>query len=171
MGRIVRFALTTVTAYLVIVGTLTLLFGNPVAERLLFGPDAGQSEKVISVWLEQEPLPAVTPFWSDVGEIGARGVAVQGLLLVWAAGLVLLYALGWSGRGGSRWWRGLGFGVVVWVVVFVFFEAWVPFNLLGEPFRLVVVELSLQLATMMLAGIAIAFVYRPADQGVPSRDA
>jgi hypothetical protein len=46
------------------------------------------------MWLEQEPRPAVTPLWDDLGEINNRGLAVQGLLLVWAFALVLVCALG-----------------------------------------------------------------------------
>jgi hypothetical protein len=151
-----------VVAYVVAVASLTLLFGNPLSERLLFTPAAGQSPKVLAVWLEQPPLPAVTPLWADVGSIDGRGLAVQALLLAWALGLALVYALGWRQRPGPAWRRGLAFGVAMWAVVFVFFEAWVPFNVLGEPFHLVAFELALELVAMSLTGVAIAVVYRPA---------
>ena len=48
----------------------------------------------------------------------------------------------------------------MWAILFIFFEAYIPFNLLGEPFQLVLVELSLQLVAMVLTGITIAFLYR-----------
>lgn len=51
----------TAAGYVVAVRSLTLLFGNPLAERLLFTAEAGQSNKVLAVWLELEPLAAVTP--------------------------------------------------------------------------------------------------------------
>lgn len=149
----------SVIAYVVAVASLTILFGNPFIERTLFTEQAGQSDKVLSVWLEQEPLPAVTPFWDELGEINNRGLAVQGLLLVWVFALVLVYALGWAHRTGSRWWRGVTFGVGSWAVLFVFFEAFIPFNVLGEPFPLVLVELVLEMVAMIATGIAIALVY------------
>lgn len=153
----------SVIAYVVAVASLTSLFGNPFIERILFTEQWGQSDKVLSVWLEQEPLPAVTPFWDHLGEIDGRGLAVQGLLLVWTFALVLVYALAWAHGPGSRWWRGVTFGVAVWAVLFVFFEAFIPFNVLGEPFPLVLVELVLELVAMILTGIAIALVYRPGE--------
>jgi len=52
------------------------------------------------------------------------------------------------------------FRVAAWAVVFVLFEALIPFNVLGEPFRLVVVEMALQLVAMLLTGLTIALVYR-----------
>lgn len=111
------------------------------------------------MWLEQEPLPAITPFWDDFGEIDNRGLTVQGLLLVWAFALLLVYALGWAHRPGSRWWRGVTFGVAAWAVLFLFFEAFIPFNVLGEPFPLVLVELALELVAMVVTGTFIALVY------------
>lgn len=153
----------SVVADVVAVASLSVLFGNPFMERVLFTGQAGQSDKVLSVWLEQEPLPAVTPFWDDLGEIDGRGLAVQGLLPVWAFALVLVYALGWAHRPGSRWWRGITFGVAVWAVLFLFFEAFIPFNVLGEPFPLVLLELALELVAMVGTGIVIALVYRPRD--------
>ena len=156
-----RLFAASVAAYLTAVASLTILFGNPVIERFLYTDAVGQSEKVINVFLEQEPLPAVTPFWDQLGEIDGRGLAVQAMLFLWAIAVVVVYALGWADRTGSRWWRGVSFGIAVWAVLFLFFEAYVPFNLLGEPLRLVLVELSLQLIAMIATGIAVAWVYSP----------
>jgi hypothetical protein len=160
-----RVIAAVLVGWFVAVTSLTLLFGNPVTERLLFTGAAGQSEKVLSVWLEQEPLPAVTPLWSDLGDIQARGLAVQAMLLLWMVGVVIVYALGWANRPGPVWRRGATFGITMWLVVFVFFEAWVPFNVLGEPFRFVALQLALQLVAMTATGMAVAALYssRPAS--------
>lgn len=145
--------------------SLTLLLGNPLVAYALFTDQAGQSEKVLSVWTEQEPHPAVTPFWDDLDQIDGRGLAVQAMLLVWASALVFAYALGWSGRPGRPIWRGLTFGVAMWAVLFLFYEAFIPFNLLGEPFRLVLLELALTLVAMVITGVVIALMYRPRSEG------
>jgi len=160
-----RLLITSVVAYIVAVATLTLLLGNPFISELLFSEEAGQSEKVLSVWLEQDPLPAVTPFWGDLGEIDGRGMAVQAMLLVWALGVVLVYASGWANKPRGILWRGLTFGVAVWAVLFLFYEAFIPFNLLGEPFPLVLVELALTLVAMLITGVVIALLYRPTADG------
>lgn len=157
-GRLVGASLT---GYVVAVASLTVLFGNPFVKRILFTDDAGQSAKVLSVWLEQEPLPAVTPFWDKLGEVSGRGLVVQALLLVWSFAVAITYALGWVHRRGSRAWLGATFGLAMWAVLFLFFEAYVPFNILGEPFRLILLELALELVAMIAMGIAIAWVYSP----------
>lgn len=155
----------TAAAYVVAVGSLTLLFGNPLAERILFTDDGGQAGKVLAVWFEHEPLPAVTPFWDQLGDLEGRGFAVQGMLFLWALALVVFYALGWVNRPGSEWRKGASFGITVWAVLFLFFEAYIPFNLFGEPFHLVLLELTLQLIAMVLTGLTIAGVYRPELSG------
>lgn len=157
-----RALLAAVAAFVVFVAAMTVLFGNPVVERILYTDQVGQSPKVLAMFFEVEPRPAVFWVWDDIGAIGARGAAVETMLLVWALALVLLYAAtGWADRSGSAWRRGVLFGVAAWAVVFVFFEALIPFNVLWEPFGLVVVELVLQLLAMMATGVVIALVYRP----------
>lgn len=159
-----RLLITSVVAYVAAVASLTLLLGNPFISELLFSEEAGQSDKVLSVWLEQEPLPAVTPLWADLDEIDGRGFAVQAMLLLWASALVIVYALGWRDGPGRPIRRGLTFGVAMWAVLFLFYEAFIPFNLLGEPFPLVLVELALTLIAMAITGVVIALTYRPAPE-------
>ncbi len=47
-------------------------------------------------------------------------------------------------------------------MLFLFFKAFTPFNMLGEPLRLVALELGLQLVAMVTTGLVIAVIYRPA---------
>lgn len=42
--------------------SLTVLFGNPPIERVLFSSGGAQSQKVLDVWLSHEPLPTVADF-------------------------------------------------------------------------------------------------------------
>lgn len=169
MGHIAwrRLIGAALVGYVVAMTSLTLLFGNPISQRILFTSEAGQADKVLSVWLEQEPLPAVTPVWDDLGEPNARQAAVQGMLVLWALALTLAFAMGWAHRPGPAWRRGLTFGVTMWAVLFLFFEAWVPLNVLGEPFALVLFELGLELVAMIVTGVAIALLYRPARSDGP----
>jgi hypothetical protein len=143
--------------------SLGLLFGNPFISDIIYTEEAGQSAKAITVWLTLEPLPAVTPFWDDIFAFSARRIAVHGLLLLWSLGLVVIYAVLEENLHGSRVRKGFWFGIGVWWVVFLFFEPWVPFNMFGEPFRLMVLELALQFVAMTATGLTIAFIYRPAN--------
>lgn len=157
-----RVVLSTLAANVATFVSLGLLFGNPVIRDILYTERAGQSAKAIAVWLTLEPLPAVSPFWDDVFAISSRKIAVHGLLLLWTFGLVVIYALLQENLGGSRWRKGFWFGSGVWWVSFLFFESWVPFNMFGEPFQLTVLQLVLEFVAMVVTGITIALIYRPA---------
>lgn len=156
-----RVALAAIAANLTTLVALGALFGNPLVESILYTDQFGQSPKVLSVFLEQEPLPAVTPFWDAALDVSRRELAVHGLLLVWSLALVVVFAVVWVPRPGTWWRKGLQFGVAVWAILFLFFEAFVPFNMLGEPIRLVGLELTLQLIAMLLSGMVIAYFCRP----------
>lgn len=158
-----RAVISAFAANIVTLGSLGLLFGNPFISGLIYTDRAGQSEKVLSVWLEMEPLPAVTPMWDDMLDFNPRRLAVHALLLLWSLGLVVIYAKIRNSLDGGNMRKGLLFGAGTWLVLWVFFEAWVPFNMLGEPFTLTVVELALELVAMLATGVTIALLYRPAE--------
>lgn len=162
-----RAVLAAFVANIVTLVSLGLLFGNPLIRDIIYTEQAGQSAKALAVWLELEPLPAVTPFWDDFLDFSARRLAVQGLLLLWTLGLVVIYAKIEYSLTGNRVRKGLLFGVGVWWVLFLFFEPWVPFNMFGEPFRLMVLELALELVAMAVTGVAIALTYRPPTLDTP----
>lgn len=157
-----RIVLAGIAANVTTLVALGLLFGNPLVEPILYTQQAGQSPKVLSMFFT-EPLPVVTPFWDAALQVSPRKLAVQGMLLVWSLALVVVFAVVWEPRRGPWWRKGLEFGVAAWAMLFLFFEAFIPFNMLGEPIRLVALELALQLAAMVLTGLVIAVVYRPAS--------
>jgi len=167
-----RVAATTIAAHVTTFLVLGLLFGNPWVERVLFTDQAGQSPKVLSVFFEQEPLPAVTPAGEGALDVTTRRLTMQGLLFLWSLSLVLAFATTLALRPGRPWLKGVGFGVAAWGVTFLFLEAWVPYNMLGEPIGLVGLELGLQLVAMIVTGIVIAVTYQtpPAVAGGDRED-
>jgi hypothetical protein len=56
--------------------------------------------------------------------------------------------------------RGLTFGVVAWALMAPWFEFYLPWNVMREPFALVLLELLCWLAVQLLVGVAIASVFR-----------
>lgn len=125
--------------------------------RLLgFGWDGGgflldparQSPKLIAVWTELEPLPRI---------VAEPGPMVLGLLL-FAVGHAFIYrwlAPTWPPGTPARALRMSG---LLFLVCFLFWEFFTPFNLFGEPVSLIAVELLFWGAIALAEGFAIAGV-------------
>lgn len=164
-----RVVLAALLGYVVLFTALTFLLGNPIISDILFTPGAGQSEKVLAVFFAQEPLPALTPLWDDAFnyEQAGRKVAVQFWLFLWMLGIAVIFAIVKESIPGQGWQKGLWLGLGVWLILWLFFEAFAPFNLLGEPFRLVLIELTMQLIATLLMGVTIAFIYSLDEESEP----
>jgi hypothetical protein len=107
-----------------------------------------QSKKLIAVWTQIEPLPLVVsnpaPIISGLFIFGLiHGFIYRWLSPAWPAGITA---------------RALRFAVLVFVLAYVFWEFFTPFNQLGEPFRLLVLELAFWLTIALAEAFAIAFV-------------
>jgi len=109
-----------------------------------------QSEKLRKVLFEMEPLPLM---FSN-GPLYMAGIAVIGVL----HGLVFAYlepALPSQGRVK----RGLAYGVILWILMAVYFEFHAPFNMFGEPISLVFVELGFWAVVLAVEGVVLSFIY------------
>lgn len=138
-------------------GGLALNIAMLLTFRLLgFGWNGGgilldpsiQSPKLIAVWTQIEPLPLV---------VSNPAPIIGGLLIF---GLIHGFMYRWL----SPAWpvgitaRALRFTVLVFVLSYVFWEFFTPFNQLGEPGRLLVLELGFWLTIALAEAFAIAFV-------------
>ncbi|GEM_PF-287812 len=105
-----------------------------------------QSKKLIAVWTELEPLPLVVdrPVLIILG-IVAFGIAhaylYRWLCAAWPPGIVK---------------RGLSFALLVFVMSFLFWEFFTPFNQFGEPVGLIAIELAFWALIALADGFAIA---------------
>ena len=140
----------------IIGGVAGILAGAAAAFPLLFVVgsstvfnDELQSQKLLAVWNDLEPLPLV---------VSAPQAFVVVLILIGVAHGVV-FALVAGGLPPGRLARGLAFGLVVWLMSNLFFELNGPYALLGEPLPLVGVELSVQFVGAMVEGIVISFIY------------
>ncbi|MDW3216905.1 MAG: hypothetical protein R8G01_23140 [Ilumatobacteraceae bacterium] len=146
----------------------TVLFGNPAVESLLFEAGNGQTDSVLEFW-QGDPPPTITPY-GDVVE-GSRLLAVMGMLTLWGIALAAAFEYVRASLP-SRWFgRGIAFGVGAWALAYMFFETWVPYNALHEPFGLVLVELGLELIGMLAVGVALAAVLRDPEPVIELDDA
>ena len=141
-----RAAIAGVAGGVALLAGMFLFFGP--AQSILADP-AHQSPKIIAVFFELEPLPrmATDPF-----------LAYAGFILI---GLIhgLVFALVAPALPGRAWLKGLSYGAVLWLLMVVWFEFFMLWNVLGEPLPLILLELALWLLTVTLEALVIALVY------------
>lgn len=118
-----------------------------IGHALLFDNPA-QSEKVTAVLFEIEPLPLMFTDGLHYMAVAAAIGAVHGLVFVWLAPVL--------GRG--RAGRGLGFAVLAWAMMALYFEFHTPFNMFGEPPALVALELGFWAIVLVVHGLALSYL-------------
>lgn len=125
------------------------------ADGFLLDPSI-QSRKLIAVWTELEPLPLV---------VARPAPIIVGLILF---GIIHAYIYRWItpawGRGILK--RGLSFGLLVFLLTFLFWEFFTPFNMFGEPVGLIAIELCFWAVIAMAGGLAISVIM---ETGAPGR--
>ena len=127
--------------------TFRLIGFGANADGFLLDPSL-QSPKLIAVWTEIEPLPLV---------VSRPAPIILGIVLF---GVVHAYLYRWI----SPAWppgvvrRALSFALLVFLMTFVFWEFFTPFNQFGEPLELVAVELCFWAVIALADGLAIAAI-------------
>lgn len=107
-----------------------------------------QSKKLIAVWTEIEPLPLV---------VNRPLPIIAGII---AFGMVHAYLYRWISPawspGVAR--RGLSFALLVFLMTFLFWEFFTPFNQFGEPLGLIAIELSFWSLIALADGFSISAI-------------
>jgi len=116
--------------------------------QVVLGDPAYQSQKFLDAFTTP-PLPRINTSMPLL----VAGVYVIALV----ATLVFLY-LDDKLRGG---WikRGLEFGLIYWALMVPWFEFYLPFNVMHEPYKLALLEGLLWLGTLLSFGLIISFIY------------
>ncbi len=113
----------------------------------LLNPDV-QSRKLIAVWTEIEPLPLV---------VNSPAPIIVGIILF---GIIHAFVYRWISpawpKGSIA--RGLRMSVLIFLLVFSFWEFFTPFNLFGEPLPLIGLELLFWAIIALADGLVIAFI-------------
>jgi hypothetical protein len=146
--KYLRAGLAGATAFVVANIVSNILFFR-IGKSVLFENEV-QSDKIKDVLFEIEPLPLMF----TNGPLYMAGVAIIGIL----HGLVFAYIEPALPRGG-RLKRGLAYGLIVWTLMAVYFEFHGPFNMFGEPFSLVLVELAFWAVVLAVEGVILSFIY------------
>lgn len=108
-----------------------------------------QSPKLIKVWTELEPIPLAV----NHPEIMTLGFIVLAVIHAFIFSVIKL------GVPGDGWKKGLSFGLIIWLFSYLFFEFFTPWNMFGEPVRLVILELVFWIPVALSEGIVIAKAY------------
>jgi hypothetical protein len=114
---------------------------------ILLNPDV-QSKKLIAVWTEIEPIPLV---------VNNPAPIITGIILF---GIIHAFTYRWIS---SAWpkgivSRGMRMTILIFLLVFSFWEFFTPFNLFGEPLPLIGLELFFWAIIALADGFVIAFI-------------
>jgi hypothetical protein len=122
------------------------LFMNPVSQEIIFSDFMGQSSKLVTVWTQMQPVPSL-------GSLAPALIIMPSIAcLVFARFYDLLPTQ-------DRRLKGLSFGIMLWALVVVFFELFIPYGLFGEPPILLAYELTLWLIGLSTIGIIMGILY------------
>lgn len=107
---------------------------------------SSQSSKLVAVWTQLAPLPLV---------VTTPGPIIIGILLF---GVIHAYLFVWlrPALPGGILNAGLRFGGLVFVMTFLFWEFFTPFNLFGEPLHLIALELLFWACIAAADGLVLA---------------
>jgi hypothetical protein len=127
--------------------TFRLLGLGWTGNGILVNPDL-QSSKLIAVWKQIEPLPLVVvkpaPIIIGIVFFGViHAFIYRWLSPAWPTGVLR---------------RGLRMASLIFLLVFLFWEFFTPFNLFGEPLPLIGLELVFWALIALADGLAIAIV-------------
>lgn len=107
-----------------------------------------QSRKLIAVWTEMEPLPLV---------VSQPVPIILGIICI---GIIHAYLYRWIRpawpSGTAR--RAASFALLVFLLSFLFWEFFTPFNQFGEPLGLIALELIFWAVIALADGLAISFI-------------
>ena len=118
------------------------------AQQILSDPEH-QSSKFLKVLTELEPLPRIfeNPW-----------ILYTGIYLISTLAIIVFIFLNEKLSGG---WlkKGITFGLINWVLMIPWFEFYLPYNVMHEPFILVLLECVLWLGTLISAFVIYSFIY------------
>lgn len=120
-----------------------------LGREILFDTEL-QSQKVIAVLFEMEPLPLMFTNGPLYLAIAAGIGAVHGLVFAYIEP---------SLPRQSKLGRGAAFAAILWALMALYFEFHTPFNMFGEPLALVALELFFWSIVLLTEGIVLSLIY------------
>lgn len=144
MGKPIRAGAAGALAFVLANIVSNILFFQ-IGKPILFNTEL-QSPKVIAVLFEIEPLPLMFTNGPLYMAIAALIGVTHGLVFFWIEPAL-------PRRMATR---GLAYGALLWILMAVYFEFHVPFNMFGEPLLLVAVELGFWVIVTAVEGLVLS---------------
>ena len=130
-----------------IIGAMVLLFGP--AQRVLADPEL-QSPKLLQIFMELSPPPRInfSPSWAWLG-FGIIGIAHA-----------LVFRLVRPALGKGLWRPTIRFAALSWLMMALWFEFWILWNVMHEPVRLIALELTLWAGVLLIEAAVLSVAFR-----------
>jgi hypothetical protein len=145
--KLMRGGISGAIAFVIANIVSNLLFFQ-IGKPILFNPDL-QSEKLIAVLFEMEPLPLMFTNKSLYMAITALIGIVHGLVFTYIE----------PSLPKNKIKRGAAFATILWALMALYFEFHAPFNMFHEPVSLVLLELLFWVVVVLVEGILISSIY------------
>ncbi|ANV91175.1 hypothetical protein [Picosynechococcus sp. PCC 8807] len=145
--KLIRGGFSGAIAFVIANIVSNLLFFQ-IGQSILFNPEI-QSEKLIAVLFEIEPLPLMFTNGSQYMAIAAVIGIVHGLVFTYIE----------PSLPKDKIKRGAAFAAILWALMALYFEFHVPFNMFHEPVPLVLLELLFWVIVVLVEGIVISLIY------------
>jgi hypothetical protein len=137
-------------------GAMAFTVANIVSNILFFqigqsilSDSTVQSEKLIAVFFEIEPLPLMftnAPLYMAIAAI--IGI-VHGLVFTYIEPILPRHRIK----------RGVAFAAILWALMALYFEFQTPFNMFHEPISLVLLELFFWAIVLLVEGVLLSSIY------------
>jgi hypothetical protein len=130
-----------------IIGGMVLLFGP--AQGILADP-ALQSPKLLQIFMELSPPPRISfsPSWAWLG-FGLIGCAHA-----------LVFRFIRSALGAGVWKPTVRFAALSWLMMALWFEFWILWNVMHEPVTLIALELTLWAGVLLIEAAVLTVTFR-----------
>lgn len=130
-----------------IIGGMVMLFGP--AQRILADP-ALQSPKLLQIFMELSPPPRISfspsLAWLGFGLIGLAHA--------------LVFRLVRPALGAGLWEPTVRFTALSWLMMALWFEFWILWNVMHEPVSLIALELTLWAGVLLMEAAVLTFTFR-----------
>ena len=152
MSRKLRIILLLLTSGFIWYLSFYVFFILSSAQNILANP-VYQSHKFLKVFMELEPLPRM---------VQDSFLIYKGFYLIGTLSLLVFLFL--SDRLKGSWYRkAISFSLVQWVLMIPWFEFYLPYNVMHEPFKLVLLEATLWFGVILSVSCVYSFIinYKP----------
>ncbi|HMG14999.1 MAG TPA: hypothetical protein VK590_06110 [Saprospiraceae bacterium] len=147
ISKPVRILILFIIGGLIWYGSFYIFFILSNAQGVLANP-AYQSSKFLKVFMDYEPLPRM---------LKDSYLIYKGFYLIGTLSLIVFLYL--NNRINTNWIKkAFSFSLIQWALMIPWFEFYLPYNVMHEPFNLVLLEAGLWYGVILLVSVVYSFI-------------